>query len=516
MKQKILVLATLLLSVISFAQDIAVQVKKSKIFKDEYKHSSIVLTEDDGNGGIIMVRSYYGGAFSAGAGYYFEHYDSNLNLIKEYEYELSKFKLISQNSVMGIIMNGQDVHIIGFDYEKSEKAYVCSALSANISDFKFTKSELFRLKIDEIKRFGLFTSSQYDGDSGANMIVNEDKTAFAITIDIADKNSETHKVYLFDTALNKNLEHTFKRNIKDKKFRYENIDVSKDGKSLYLLGKVYTNEAKKKKEGGKYQYELTRITSDSEKTQVFDTNQNFAGSLKTIIFEGRLACLGLYSEKNDSRYKGICYFELDPENLDIKKSKFNPFTEQFLIDKYGKSKEKELKFLSFRDIIVTENQDIIFNAEEFYIRTHMNHGANGMVSYYYTYHYDDIVSAKLNTSGDIVWARNINKRQSTGNDESYISYTSTAKNGYAYFFINTSDKIKKLKNDRIQFGQTSPKKSNLNVIRINESGDFDYNEVLNDKDNEVPFMVANGVQSGDSVFFLGRKGKKKQILKLTL
>ena len=34
--------------------------------------------------------------------------------------------------------------------------------------------------------------------------------------------------------------------------------------------------------------------------------------------------------------------------------------------------------------------------------------------------------------------------------------------------------------------------------------------------NEVPFMVSNGILSGDSVFFIGRKGKKKQILKVTL
>jgi len=516
MKQKIFLLTTLLLSVISFAQDIPVQVKKSKVFKDEYKHSSIVLTEDDGNGGIIMVRSYYGGTFSSGAGYYFEHYDSDLNLIKEYEYELSKLKLFSHNSAMGVIMNEQMVHIIGFEYQKSEKAFVCSALSANITDFNFTRSELFRISSEEIKKFGFFSYNQYDGDSGASMIINEDKTAFAITVDIADKNSETHKVYLFDTALNKNLDHTFKRNIKDKKFRYENIDVSKDGKSLYLLGKVYTNEAKKKKEGGKYQYELTRITSDSEKTQVFDTNDNFAGSLKTIVLDNRLACVGLYSEYHDARYKGICYFELDPETLDIKTSKFNPFTEQFLIDKYGKNKQKELALLCFRNIIVTENQDIIFNAEEFYTLMHTNRGPNGIITYTYTYHYDDIVSAKLNSSGEMVWARNINKRQSTSGDESYISYTSTAKGGDAYFFINTKDKIKKLKNDRIQFGQTTKGRSNLNIIRINEKGDFDYSEVLNDKDNEVPFMVAYGVASGDSVFFLGRQGKKKQILKLTL
>src|SRR5690606_5869690 len=181
MKQKIFLLTTLLLSVISFAQDIPVQVKKSKVFKDEYKHSSIVLTEDDGNGGIIMVRSYYGGTFSSGAGYYFEHYDSDLNLIKEYEYELSKLKLFSHNSAMGVIMNEQMVHIIGFEYQKSEKAFVCSALSANITDFNFTRSELFRISSEEIKKFGFFSYNQYDGDSGASMIINEDKTAFAIT-----------------------------------------------------------------------------------------------------------------------------------------------------------------------------------------------------------------------------------------------------------------------------------------------------------------------------------------------
>ena len=132
------------------------------------------------------------------------------------------------------------------------------------------------------------------------------------------------------------------------------------------------------------------------------------------------------------------------------------------------------------------------------------------------YHYDDIVSARINPSGEIIWARNINKRQSTSGDDSYISYTSTAVNNDAYFFINTGEKVKKLRNDRIQFGQTSTKKSNLNIIRVNQNGDFDYQEILDDKDNEVPFMVSNGVLSGDSAFFIGRKGKKKQLLKVTL
>ena len=511
---KKLVLTLLLFSAFSNlvkAQEIPFQVQKSDVFKDEYKHSTIMSVEEDGNGGLIIVRSFMGGVFSGAFGYYFEHYDANMKLIKDYEYDSKR------SGVMGIIVNENNVNIIDFTYDKERKAFICNSNTANINDFNFTKKELFILPSEEVNGFSFWGIGKgYDSDTGAQMIVNEDKTAFSIIVDIANKNQETHKLYLFDAKLNQKFIHEFKRDIKDKKFRYENIDVSKDGNTLYLLGKAYTTEKKKKKEGGKYQYELSRITKDGSTTQVFDTEEHFAGSLKTIVFNDKVTCVGFYSDKNDFRYKGLCYYELEPKTLAIKKSKFNPFTEQFIIDKYGKDKDKELKFLSFRGISVTSSGDIVFNAEEFYITTHTHSTGNG--GFYTTtiYHYDDIVSAKLNTQGDIIWARNINKRQSTSGDDSYISYTSTIKGDDTYFYINTGEKVKKLKNDRIQFGQTSIKHSNLNIIRIKPNGDFDYQEVLDDKDNDVPFMVSDGATTNNATYFIGRKGKKKQLLKITL
>lgn len=521
--------AILVIALTSFAvnaQDIPHKIVKSEVFKDEFKYSSIELVDDDGSGGILIARTYQGGVFSSGSGYYFEHYDSNMKLIKEYEYERVQKKADKKTvgDILGIILDGQTVRLIDYVYSKTDKAFICSALSSDINNFNFTSQELFRVSAEEVKRPPLVSfmgfgsgARNYDGDAGANMIINEDRSAFAITIDINDNKAETHKIYLFDKSLNKKIEHTFKRDIKDKKFIYENIDVSKDGNTLYLLGKVFTDEKKKKKEGGKYQFELTKITKDSEKTQVFDTDEHFSNSLKIIIFEDRLTCIGFYSDRKDYRYKGISYFELDPNTLDIKKSKFNPFTEQFIIDKYGKEKDKELKNLSFRKILITPDNEIIFNAEEFYITTtYVQNGMNGGGYTRTIYHYDDIVSAKINPSGEIAWARNINKRQATSGDDSFISYTSTIKDNDTYFFINTGEKVKKLKNDRIQFGQTSTKKSNLNVIRIKPNGDFDYQEILDDKVNEVPFMVSSGAITEKSVIFIGRKGKKKQLLKVTL
>lgn len=514
MKKIIICLALAMLSLHSYAQEIPVKVTKSDVFKDEYKNSSIELVEDDGNGGVIIIRSYAGGVFSSGLGYYFEHYDSNLKLIKEYEYEAKQKKEDKKiyRSILGVILNGQEINMIEYVYDKKEKSTICNALTSNINNFNFTSKELFRLNSKDTESG---SSSRYDSDSGAQMIINEDKSAFAITVDIKDKNNETHKIYLFDKALNQKIDHTFKRDIKDKKFIYENIDVSKDGNTLYLLGKVRTDEAKKKKDGGRYQYELTRITSTEEKTQVFDTDDHYAASLKTIVFQDRLTCIGFYSDRNDNRFKGISYFELDPTTLAIKKTKFNPFTEQFIIDKYGKDKDKELKNLRFKKLIITAQNEIILNAEEFYIVTTYMNTPQGSYTRT-TYHYDDIVSAKINSNGEIVWARNINKRQDWPSYNPYFSYTSTAKGNNAYFYINTGEKVRKIRKDRIEFKEASPKRSNLNVIRINENGDFDYREILDDEENEVPFMVAYGEISGDSVFFLGQKGKKKQILKLTL
>ena len=83
-------------------------------------------------------------------------------------------------------------------------------------------------------------------------------------------------------------------------------------------------------------------------------------------------------------------------------------------------------------------------------------------------------------------------------------------------FLSIQDKIKKLKNDRIEFGQIRKNKSNLNIIQVDANGDFEYEEILDDEENMVPFMVARGVVIDSSIYFLGRRGNNKQLLKVTL
>jgi len=245
--KKLSILITLLILQISYSQEIPFQIKKSEMFTDKYRNSTISDIIEDENGGFVLIRPYAGSMFNKKTGYYFEHYDENLKLLSDYDFPINYSDVIKQSSVLGIVSNEKEIHIIDFIYNNDEKAYICSANTAKFTDFQFNKKELFRINSDEIKNFSFFRifHSGFDKNSGALLIPNEEGTAFAISVDIKDNKNETHKIYLFDNYLNEKINHTFKRDIKDKHFSYENVVISDEGNTLYLLGKAYTEEKKK-------------------------------------------------------------------------------------------------------------------------------------------------------------------------------------------------------------------------------------------------------------------------------
>ena len=70
-----------------------------------------------------------------------------------------------------------------------------------------------------------------------------------------------------------------------------------------------------------------------------------------------------------------------------------------------------------------DNGDIAVNAEEYYITIHTINLPNGGTTERRLYHYDDIISLRLTETGDLKWARNINKRQTGPANSSYTSIT---------------------------------------------------------------------------------------------
>ena len=86
MKSKLLYILLILFTFSVTGQISPIQVTKSSIEKDSKKDTQLMFTADDGNGGFVTARLFYGGIIKSPKGYYIEHYDSNLNVVQEYNF----------------------------------------------------------------------------------------------------------------------------------------------------------------------------------------------------------------------------------------------------------------------------------------------------------------------------------------------------------------------------------------------------------------------------------------------
>jgi len=556
-----------------FAQKIQYKLQKSEVFRDDFKNTNIVLSEINEKKELLLVRSYNGSTmFSQGQGYYIEKYNSKFQLKKAFDFEMKHPNYQKYNLMIGIFTIENNIHFVEVCYDLNEKSFICfdNILS---EDFKITNKELFRLPKDNIEQIGtlnlqskyyervkgiwannnsgiiksenefvnlnIFKSIFFSNNNifnykkaldienkgiGSDIVLylNETKTAFAIAIDGRSDETDGLKLYLFDNKLEKKIDVIYENNMKEKKCFFQNILVSNDGNSIYLIAKGYTTNSMKKEEGGKYFYDISRITNENQESQRIEVNEHYIGSLRTYFHDNELISIGFYSNKDENTYEGICFLKIDANTLNLKSSKYNPFTSQFLNDKYGSEKYNALKTITFKKVFFNSNNEIIINAEEEYVsESYNNYGfisaSKSAPTKTTSYSFDDIILAKLNSEGDLLWARNINKKQSTAQeDNGFLSYTSILNNDKNYFFINSKEQVKKLKNDRIEFRQIRKNKSNLNIIQVDTNGDFEYEEILDDEENAVPFMVSKGVTIDNAVYFLGRRGSDKQLLKVTL
>ena len=523
--KRFLTIVLLFAVTLSYSQEVAIT--KSDIFKDKKKHSFLSFSLEDDNGGIVTVRSYYGGMIPKLKGYYIQYFDSKLKLIKDLDYE------IDDKIIKNAFLKDGKLHLIELETIKKEDKFAVNVSSADLKDFKFTSRNLLSFSEDNIKTYfgigiGFFFFdngfNQADGDHLGEVIFSANEKFFAINFDFKNKDQETHKVFVFNDNFEQVYEKLIVKDIKDKLFSYNSFDVDGEDGSVYFLGKAYENGSRRSKKDGKvnYHFELNKINADGEQTITFKSDEHYIESLYLVRNNSRLACVGFFGNRDEYRLNGVCVYDLNPANLDINFKKFNAFGDEFMTDKYGnregkkeRKAEKGINNIDFKGVYLMANDDILINAEEFYITTHTSMTGNGGMRTYTVYHYNDIMAMRLDPKGNLLWARNINKAQTNPINS---SFTTLPVDESTYFFINCSDDVKKLSADRISFKQTSSKKSNLYVISIDKDGKFDYKKLIDDKDSKVYYKVRNGVINinNQSVFFLGERKKDGQILKLKI
>lgn len=495
------------------AQQMPIDYTFGEKYSDKYKYSNLVSVSEDGEGGFLLVRAYYTGLILTPKGYFIERYNNNLELVSEYNY-----KLKGQELVEGYVRNGQ-IYLLFLTYNEGSLSYDYIVHRSPLEDFNFTTQTILQVYSEPVQN--PLDRNYYNRDFNKGFtttaLFNEDKSAFIISTHFKKGKVNKHSIHLFHADLRKLQEHDFSDEVEEKNYAFENIAVSRNLEQVYIVGKAYYKKKRFSALERKFQYELVMLSEEGIKTQTFDDPDKYSESLKPVLFKDGLVCVGFYADRKDNRYNGLAYFKLDPNTLSFRSRKYNPFSTQFMYDKFGKEDDKEIKNLVFKSLNFTDDGHLLFNAEEYFVTSSIqNDGAGGRIRIE-RYHHNDIVCAKLDPQGELVWARNINKAEVTQGDGAYASYTAYSKGGSTYFFISTAaDNPQLLNNERLIFKQGLSRNRNVFVIELNAEGKMRYEKIIDSQEARLPFMVSKPLvdTEEDELLFYAKRGSKKQLVKV--
>lgn len=496
-------------------QNIDVDYTFGEKYNDRYKFSNLLSISKDDNGGSVLVRAYYTGLILRPKGYFIEHYDKNLVLVSEYNY-----KLKNANFVEGYVRNGQ-VYLLFLDYNYDSQSYEYIVHRSPIAEMNFTEETLLSIPSKEVQSplDKNYYNRNFTSGFSTSVLFDEEKRAFVISAHFKKGKSNNHFIYMFDTSLRKVVEHDFSAEVEEKNYAFESVAISKNLGTAYIVGKAYFKKRRFNAQERKFQYELIQISRSGSKIQTFDDAGKFSEGLKPIINVNDLFCVGFYADRKDNRYNGLSYFKLDPNSLAIRSKKYNAFSEQFMMDKFGREEDKEIKNLVFKNAGVTAEGDLLFNAEEYFVTSSVQANSSGGRVKVQRYHHNDIVSAKMKANGDVIWIRNINKAEVTQGDGAYASYSSCTKDGNTYFFISTAaENPQILPGERLLFKQGLSRNRNVFTIQLDPQGHISYEKLIDDKEARLPLMVSKPLiaPSKNDLLFYAKRGSKKQLVKVVL
>lgn len=493
------------------AQNLQMQMQHSETMRDPYKFSRIIRIADDDQGGLVIVRVYFGGMILKQQGYFIEHYNQKQELVSNFEYKTQT------EDIVGVTIAKGKLHFIGLEYVKKLKSYQFYALSADLDRYRFQKSKLASVGIKSVRN--PLGRSVFERNFNANfssiLLFNEDHSAFAIDINYRKKKENFHRTLVFNAALEKQIDWIEKSEKPKHFYGFENMMYDASSQSAYMVAKGFFTDKKRSKKARNYQYMLVKVSKDTLVEQPLVESGKYLEALKPVKIGEALKCVGMYSEQRGNRQNGLCYFEIAPKNLTIKSSKYQEFSEQFMLDKFGRTEGGKVKNLVFKGLHITDDGGMIFNAEEYFVTENYQSDHSGSGRMVDRHHFNDIVCVKLDANGQLEWARNINKKEVRQGDEAYASYTSYYRKGSTYFFINASEQPQKMSKKRLLFKESYTATPNLFAIKIDQNGTMNYTKVLDDKEIRVPIMVSKALvqKDYDQVQFLAKRGTTKLLLK---
>ncbi|WP_041326918.1 hypothetical protein [Robiginitalea biformata] len=493
------------------AQEMPVDYMFGEKYNDRYRYSNLVTFSESAQGNKVLVRAYYTGLILRPKGYLIERYNPQLELIDEYNY---KFR--GADFLDGFVANGQ-LYLLFLSYDPERLSYTYSVHQTPVGAYNFTRKDLLTIPSVYVENpvDKNYYNRKFNSGFSTTLLFDREQKAFALSLHHKKGDVNKHRILVYNFNMQPVMDVDFSASVEEKNYAFEALEMAPDHSAAYLVAKAYFRKRRFKAEERKFQYELIKLARDGAQTASYDREGFYSEALKPILRNGKLICVGFYADRKDERYNGLEYLEVDPQTLQAGIHKYNPFSHQFMVDKFGSESEKAIKNLVFKDVHFTPDGSLLFNAEEYFVTNSIQDNGSGGRLRVERFHHNDIISVRLDSRGDLVWARNINKTEVTQGDGAYASYSAYSKDGHTYFFICTAaDNPQLLNNERLIFRQGLSRNRNVFLIRLNPEGRISWEKIIDQSEARLPLMVSKPLveEDEDRLYFYAKRGSKKQLV----
>jgi hypothetical protein len=285
-----------------------------------------------------------------------------------------------------------------------------------------------------------------------DFIISEDKQKMLIEYRKkpevrSDKKSwDVLGVHAFDAGLKEVWNNELKMPYTERRMDVLDYTIDKEA-NAYILAKVFhddSNDDKKRKKDteANYHVELFRIKANSDKVQItkIENKEKFINRL--WLYESPddyMLCAGFYNKgKNADNVDGLITFKVKKEGgiydstsheipLEVLNEHVKNRTKK-KNERKDEDGEAEFSNLILDKIEINKDGSIVLMGEQYFVKTHYR--ANKINDIYYTYHYYDILVAKIDPAGKLAWMKKLPKKQ--------VGLKGIGGMSYKHFFANNN------------------------------------------------------------------------------
>ena len=274
------------------------------------------------------------------------------------------------------------------------------------------------------------------------------------------KNYDVIGMHVFDKDLKEIWANKVQMPYTEKKM--DNLNYSVDSKgNVYIVTRVFndnTTDLKKRgEEDANYHLEILKAAAPSG--NITSTKVDIADKFVQTVWlyesaQGPMICAGFYNKGREiNNVDGIILFKLGQDGKVFNTNAYEIPVE--VLNQYASGKEKrknerkddddraEFENLILRHVVVNDDGSIILTSEQAYMRTHTSY-MNGRSNTYVTYHYNDMLVAKIGATGKLVWMKKLPKRQEGGAGTGGMSYRYFISKDYHFFMFLDNEKNREL------------------------------------------------------------------------